>query len=201
MTETLLKIHDVMDGVPGEYEIIIAMGDREELHPEIPQLPNQWVIKTYGDSLERSILAGFSFARGEKFIICDADNYHPFSKIPEMVKRLDTHEMVAGSRFITGGQLNMTPFRALVSKFFRFYAQLFGAHLSDPMTGFFAVRKDVVNRMMFKPYTWKIALEIDIKTKPTLYEFPIVPQPRTVGVSKSCIKIGLKLMRDIIIGY
>ena len=69
-----------MSSIPSRYEIIIAMGDRETLYPHIPPLPNQRVIKTYGDTLERSILAGFSFAKGTKIIVCDADNYHPYSR-------------------------------------------------------------------------------------------------------------------------
>jgi len=55
----LRELHEMMSEVPGQYEIIVAMGDRETLHPDIPSLPCQRIIKTYGDSLERSILAGF----------------------------------------------------------------------------------------------------------------------------------------------
>ncbi len=196
----LLRLFDVIHSKFADYEVIIAMGDREKLFPDIPSLPNQRVIKTYGDSLERSILTGFSFARGSKILVCDADEYHPVDKIPEMITLLGTYEMVVGSRYIPGGELNMSWFRSLVSRCFVLYARLFGSRLSDPMTGFFAVRKDVVDRVVFKPYTWKTALEIDIKAQPTLYEIPIVPKPRTAGISKSSIKTGLKLMRDIVCG-
>jgi len=198
--EFLLELHEVMCGVPGQYEIIVATGDRETLHPDIPSLPNQLFIKTYGDSLERSILTGFSFARGSRIVVCDADNYHPIHKIPEMIELLDTHEMVVGSRYIPGGELNMGWFRSLVSRCFVLYAHLLGSRLSDPMTGFFAVRKEIIDKVVFKPFTWKICLEIDMKAKPKLTEIPIVPEPRAVGKSKTSLKTGLKLMRDMING-
>ena len=189
-----------MTEVPERYEILIAMGDREELYPDLPSLPNQLIIKTYGDNLERSILAGFSFAKGTKLVVCDVDNYHPYHKIPEMVRLLDTYEMVVGSRYLPEGELNMSLFRSLVSQLFVHYAHLFGSHLSDPMTGFFAVRKDVVNKVKYRPFTWKTCLEIELKAKPRFIEIPIVPKPRTTGISKTSMITGLKLARDMLLG-
>jgi len=200
LDDFLLRLFDAVHSEIADYEVIIVMGDREKLFPNIPSLPNQRVIKTYGDSLERSILTGFSFARGSKVVVCDADGYHPVDKIPEMIRLLGTYEMVAGSRYIPGGELNMSWFRSLVSRCFVFYAHLLGSRLSDPMTGFFAVRKDVIDKVVFKPFTWKICLEIDMKAKPKLVEIPIVPKPRTVGASKTSLRTGLKLARDMING-
>lgn len=200
LPDFLGRLHEVMTEIPERYEILIAMGDREKLYPTIPPFPNQRIIKTYGDTLERSILAGFSHAKGTKILVCDVDNYHPFYKIPEMIKLLDMYEMVAGSRYLPEGELNMSLFRRFVSRFFVMYAHLFGSNLSDPMTGFFAVRKDIVNKIMFRPFTWKTCLEIELKAKPHLVEIPIVPKPRTSGVSKTKLKTGFKLMRDIILG-
>jgi len=194
----LLRLFNAIRSEIADYEVIIGMGDREELFPDIPSLPNQRVIKTYGDSLERSILTGFSFARGSRIVVCDADDYHPVNKIPEMVRLLDTYEMVVGSRYVPGGELNMSWFRSLVSRCFVFYAHLLGSRLSDPMTGFFAVRKDVIDRVVFKPFTWKVCLEIDMKARPKLAEIPIIPGPRVAGKSKTSLKTGLKLVRDMV---
>jgi len=200
LPDFLIRLHTVLEKLNTSYEVIIAMGDREDNWADPPEHPNQRVIKTYGDSLERSILAGFSFSKGELLVVCDVDNYHPVSAIPLMVTRLAQYEMVAGSRFISGGRLNMSPFRTFISKFFRSCARSYGSRLSDPMTGFFGIRKEVIDKVTFKPYIWKVALEIEMKSRPTLYEIPIVPQPRMAGISKSSIKIGLKLMRDMISG-
>ncbi len=189
-----------MTEVPERYEILIAIGDREKLYPDIPPLPNQRIIKTYGDTLERSILAGFSFAKGTKIVVCDVDGYHPISRIPEMLKLLDTYEMVAGSRYLPEGELNMSLFRSLVSHLFVLFAHLLGSRLSDPMTGFFAFRKEIIDKMLFRPFTWKTCLEIDMKARPTLKEVSIVPKPRTAGMSKTSMKTGLKLARDMLLG-
>jgi len=196
--EFLLRLFDIMHPRHGDYEIIVAMGDREKVHPTIPSLPNLRVIKTYGDSLERSILSGFSYARGSKIAVCDADGYHPIKHLPRMFKLLNEYEMVAGSRYLPGGRANHGLFRDFISWCFVQWAHLFGSTLTDPMTGFFAVRKDVIDRVRFKPFTWKTCLEIEMKAHPRLIEIPMVAGQREAGVSKSSIKTGLKVIWDIL---
>jgi len=194
----LLKLFNIMHPRMGDYEVIIAMGDREKEFPDILNLPNQCVIKTYGDSLERSILSGFSHAKGGKLAVCDADGYHPIEQLPQMFKLLDKYEMVVGSRYISGGQANHGVFRDIISWCFVQWAHLFGSVLTDPMTGFFAVRKDVIDKVKYKPFTWKTCLEIEMKAHPNVIEIPMIAGRREVGVSKSSIKVGLKLMWDIL---
>lgn len=194
----LLKIFNIMHPMGGDYEVIIAVGDREKEFPDIPALPNQRIIKTYGDSLERSILSGFSHAMGYKILCMDADGYHPVDRIPEMIKLLDEYEMVVGSRYVPGGQANHGILRDFISWCFVKWAHLFGSTLTDPMTGFFAVRKSVIDKVTFKPFTWKTCLEIEMKAHPSLVEIPMIAGHREAGVSKSSIKTGLKLIWDIL---
>ena len=193
-----MRLHEVVGSLPGRYEIIVAMGDRETLFAPIPPLPNQRVIITYGDSLERSILAGFSNARGDKIMVCDADDCHPIEQIPKIFYGLEDYEMVAASRYIPGGKSDLGPFRNFISWSFSTVAKLCGSKLTDPMVGFFGIRKEVLNRVRFKPFVWKIPLEIELKAKPTITEFPTVATARSIGKTKTTIKIGLKIMWDMV---
>lgn len=198
LNKFLLRLHEVMESVPEQYEIIVAMGDRENLHVPVEWMPHQKVIKTYGDSLERSILGGFSHANGNKIVLTDADGCHQIEKIPDMIRFLDKYEMVAASRYLSGAGSNLSTFRSFVSWCLNFWARLFGSKLSDPMVGFIAVRKTVIDRVRFKPFTWKIPLEIELKAKPTLYQFGAKIRKREEGKSSATAKIGLKIAWDII---
>jgi len=194
----LFQLHEVMSHVSDQYEVLVVTGDREEHNYPFPSLPNQRHLVSYGDSLERSILLGFSTAQWNKVLCIDADGYHPVDKIPGMIKLLDEYEMVVGSRYVPGGQANHGILRDIVSWCFVKWAQLFGSTLTDPMTGFFAVRKDVIDKVKYKPFTWKTCLEIEMKAHPSVFEVPMVAGQREAGVSKSSIKVGLRLMWDIL---
>jgi len=190
--EFLLRLHEVLGDIPEDYEVLVIVGDREQLHTPIPSLPHQKIYKSYGDNLERAILLGFSVARGDKIVVMDADGSHPPEAIP--VKLLDKHEMVVASRFMKGGRFEAPPHRKLVSKFFTSVAQFLGSRLSDPMSGFFAVRKNVIDKIRFQPYPWKVCLEIELKSDVNPAEIPIHFKKRRAGVSKAGLKVGLKLL-------
>jgi len=197
LPDFLSRLHGVLRDLGVPYEIIIAMGDREKEWVEPPPHPNQRVIRTYGDTLERSILGGFSHAKGDKIMVCDADDCHPIEKIPEIFYGLDEYEMVVGSRYIAGGRSDLGTFRNFISLMFGMWAKLFGSKLTDPMVGFFGIRRELLDRVQFKPFTWKIPLEIELKSRPTFTSFPSTVMGRTIGESKTSVKIGLKIAWDI----
>jgi len=197
LPDFLSRLHGVLEKLDTSYEIIIAMGDKEDKWIDPPTHPNQRVIKTFGDSLERSIIGGFSHAKGEKIMVCDADDCHPIEKIPLIFNGLDEYEMVVGSRYIPGGKSDLGTFRNLISWIFGKWAKLWGSKLTDPMVGFFGIRRTVLDRMRFKPFTWKIPLEIELKAKPTFTSFPVTAMGRTIGKTKTSVKVGLKIAWDI----
>lgn len=197
----LIRLHEICESIPEPYEIIIAMGDKETLNKPIDWMPHQKTIKTYGDSLERSILAGFSHAKGEKLILTDSDGCHQIEKIPEIASKLDEYEMVAASRYLPGADSNLSSLRSFVSWCLNQWAHLLGSRLSDPMVGFMGVRKSVVDKVRFKPFTWKIPLEIELKANPKLYQFGAKIRKREAGKSSASAKIGLRIAWDIFWRY
>lgn len=184
------------------HEIIVVTSDKQR-GSVIPVMPpvassNVRVVKSYGDSLERAILLGFSVAEGEKIVVMDADGSHPAFLVLTLVNALDDYEMAVASRFISGGRYVTSPFRGFISWVFTKYAQLLGSSLSDPMTGFFGIRKSCVDGVRFKPIKWKVALEISNKGRPKTLEVPYLFVNRKVGRSKSSWKIGFKILWDIL---
>lgn len=190
----LSSIHEILADIPDSYEVLVAQGDRETKNYPYPQFPHQRTIWTYGDSLERSILGGFSHAAEDKIIVMDADGSHQPSILPQIWRLLNEYEMVVGSRFMKGSVFESGIFRRFISWLTIMMARWAGSKLSDPMSGFFGVRKGVLKRCRFRPLVWKTALEIEIRAKPTVKEIPINFAERSAGKSKTSLKIGIKLL-------
>ena len=194
----LEKLGDDLSTIIEGNEIILVMGERETLRPEIPRLRNLKVAISYGDGLERAILTGFTMASGEKLIVMDGDGSHDPRDVLRLAGELDRHEMVVGSRFLEGSVFQQSRARALVSRFFIFWARLNGSRLNDPMSGFFGIRRELLNRVRFKPFKWKICLEMELKARPNISEIPIKFSKRSSGSSKSTLMIGIKILFDLI---
>lgn len=195
-----MDLHEVMSEIPSKYEILVVMGDKEKLHPHIPKMLNQQLLKSYGDSLERAILTGFSHAEGHIIIVMDADGSHPIFAIPDMIKGLIKHDMVVGSRYLDESEYDYSPLRKFVAWCFRKYAHIHGSQLSDPMSGYFAIKRDLLDKVRFKPLTWKTGLEIELKASPSILEIPIKFKKRQAGFSKANAKTGIKIIFDLLLG-
>lgn len=197
LTPFLSELHRVMRATSLTYEVAVIASDREKLSVPIPKYKNQSVFTSYGDALERAILLGFSVTTGDIIVVCDADGSHPPKEIPWILRALDAHDLAIGSRFVDGGASDDKQFRKLVTWCFARYAQFFGSHLSDPMSGFFAVKRELVEKTRFKPFKWKVALELELKSRVNVAEVPFHFKKRQRGVSKASIKTGLKILKDI----
>lgn len=192
------KIHEVLVALPDSYEVIVVTGDKEKEPFKLPEVKNTRHVVTYGDSLERSILSGFSHARGDKIAVMDADGSHNPENLPLMASLLDEYELVVGSRFVGEAEFAASPTRGLVTWAFRVVASQAGSRLRDPTSGFFAVRREVLDRCRFRPLVWKTALEVELRANPTIKEIPIKFIERKNGKSNTNIKIGLKLLWQLL---
>src|SRR6202030_703634 len=108
---------------------------------------------------------------------CHADLSHPPEKIPEMVALLAGNvDVVVGSRFADGSSTadDWGVLRWLNSRVATLLA-LPLARLSDPMSGFFAMRRSTfLAGRDFNPIGYKILLELIIKCRcKVVAEIPI----------------------------
>ena len=80
----------------------------------------------------------------------DADFSHDPARIPDMVRLLDTHDMVLGSRYVPGGAVDVgwPAWRKALSGFGNFYARtILGMPLRDMTTGFRMWRRQTLDGM------------------------------------------------------
>jgi dolichol-phosphate mannosyltransferase len=118
-----------------------------------------------------AVVAGIAAARAPWVCVMDADLQHPPATIAALREQADTakSDLVVASRFRDGGSIaGLSATRTLVSRSLAALARLaFPRRLravSDPLTGFFLVRRDALDLAVLRPNGFKILLEILIRS-------------------------------------
>lgn len=138
----------------------------EELVTELSKkYPCRIIVRTTERGLSSAVLRGFEEAQGDLLICMDADLQHPPEKLLEMFEALDKSEFVIGTRY--AGQDSVDKdwplYRRVISSGARMLAIPL-TPLSDPMTGFFGIKKEVLERgKNISPIGFKICMELFVK--------------------------------------
>jgi dolichol-phosphate mannosyltransferase len=142
------------------------------------------------DGLSGAVLRGMAEATGAKLVVMDADLQHPPEKLPELLAPLESGDadFVLGSRYVPGGSTSgkWTFLRMINSRTATLLARPFAGHTHDPMSGFFALRRQSYEHAQrLTPLGYKIGLELMCKCRAkNVREIPIHFAPRTHGQSK-----------------
>jgi dolichol-phosphate mannosyltransferase len=121
----------------------------------------------------------------------DADLSHSPDVIPKMVEELSNPDtdIVVASRYTRGGSIIGWPFkRRLISKGavkIARYGLRLNKQVTDPMSGFFALRRHVIDKVKIDSAGYKILLEILVKSENArVKEIPYTFTNRLAGKSK-----------------
>ena len=149
------------------------------------------------DGLGSAILNGIQQAKGDTIVVMDCDFSHPPQVIPKLLESIKKYQydIAVASRYIKGGNIQGWSLkRKLMSKFATLIAKKgLGITTKDPMSGFFAFKKNILNGLNIDAIGYKILLEILVKTKNvSIKEIPYTFQDRELGSSK----LGLKTIID-----
>jgi dolichol-phosphate mannosyltransferase len=160
----------------------ISNTHNKKLHVEIIRREGKF-------GLSSAIVAGVQFATGDLLVVMDGDFSHPPQVIPSIIESLQDSncDIVVASRYIKGGSIIGWPFkRRLMSKGATKIAQYgLGIEVKDPVSGFFAFRRDIIDGVKFDAIGYKMLLEILVKTKGArVKEVPYTFTNRSVGKSK-----------------
>ena len=141
------------------------------------------------NGLSSAILNGIQNAKGETIVVMDSDFSHPPQIIPKMIEALKQYQcdLVVASRYITGGNIQgWTTKRKIMSKIATIVAKKgLGVKIKDPMSGFFAFKKNIIKELNFDALGYKFLLEILVKTKDiNIKEIPYTFENRKFGSSK-----------------
>lgn len=157
----------------------------EELSEEYDNL--RVLRRTDKRGLSSAVLDGFEIAKGRIIGVIDADLSHPPEKIPELIEPIMNGEadMTIGSRYIDEGGIEKWPVLRKLSSKIATLLVLGLTRVKDPMSGFFFIRREVIENKKLNPLGFKIGLEILVKGEyKNVIEVPIIFADREYGESK-----------------
>lgn len=188
-------LHEIMSREGISYEVVVVDDSSPDGTADavrsLTHLYNvKLVVRPGKMGLASAILDGFKVARGSFLAVMDADLQHPPEALPEMLKKLlGGCDIVIGSRYVSGGS---TPGWSLLRKAVSRGADLVAKVLlsrtrgvKDTMSGYFILRREVVDGVDLNPKGFKLLLEILVKGRfNKACEYPIEFRTRAWGKSK-----------------
>jgi len=160
------------ESIPGDYELIVVDDDSpdhtwqvaESLTREYQQLR---VMRRQNErGLSSAVIRGWQAARGRVLGVIDGDLQHPPEVLTQLLRAIQKGaDMAVGSRHVDGGGVSSWSF---VRRFLSRGAQLLGliilpdvlSRVSDPMSGYFMVRRSSIAGVTLNPVGYKILLEV-----------------------------------------
>lgn len=173
----------------GTYDVAKQLAKKYKVRP---------ILRLERKDLSLSVLEGLKKAKGDIIAVMDADLSHPPEMLPKLIKQLDYHDLVIGSRIIKGGKVEDWPIhRYLVSYVARLMARPLTA-VNDSLSGFFVMKKKVIKGVSLKPRGYKILLEILVKGKyNSIKEISYVFRNRDTGDSNISIMVYYNYLRHL----
>jgi dolichol-phosphate mannosyltransferase len=202
----------VLDNIPAlRYEIIIVDDDSPDrtwekalqLSQKFPQI--RAIRRQDQRDLSAAVLRGWQVARGDVFAVMDADLQHPPETIPELWRAIRRGaDLAIASRNIEGGGVSdWTLPRRIVSR----CAQLLGlvvlpevtGKVSDPMSGYFMVRRSALEGRELHPLGYKILVEVLARgTVEKISEVPYVFRETPHRPSKHSAAVSAQYLQHLI---
>jgi len=154
------------------------------------------------DGLGSAILKGIQQAKGDTIVVMDCDFSHPPQIIPKLIESIKKYQydIAVASRYIKGGKIQGWSLkRKFMSKFATLIAKKgLGIDAKDPMSGFFAFKRNIIKGLNIDAIGYKVLLEILVKTKDVnIKEIPYTFQDRKFGSSKLNIKTIFDYYRSV----
>ncbi len=197
--------------LPGDYELILVDDNSpdetwkiaQELIPTYPQLRVMRRIEERG--LSTAVIRGWQVAQGEILGVIDADLQHP----PEILLKLLAEiqrgaDLAVASRHVEGGGVSDW---SVIRRFLSRGAQTLGllilpgviGRVTDPMSGYFLVRRSCLEGKTLSPVGYKILIETlgrgDVRW---IGEVGYVFQERQEGESKVTSKQYIEYLQHLV---
>ncbi len=155
-----------------------------------------------GNGLGGAVTAGMRAAKGDWVCVMDADLQHPPELIPKLLRSAleGKAEVLVASRYAGSGEADgLGSLRLAASKLCTLAARLLFPrrlrNVSDPLSGFFLVRREAIDPDRLQPRGFKILFEILVRNPHlAVTEIPFSFQIRYSGETKASAREGLRYL-------
>jgi len=212
LADLIAQLTALLDPELGDdYELIVVDDDSPdrtwELASELTaRYPKLRVLRRESErGLSSAVIRGWQIARGEVLAVIDADLQHP----PEVTVQLWREmakgaDLAVGSRHVEGGGVSdWSLLRRMLSR----GAQLLGlvllpgvlGRVSDPMSGYFMIRRAAIAGVTLHPLGYKILVEVIGRGNVRwIAEVGYVFRERTEGQSKVTWRVYVEYLRHLV---
>jgi dolichol-phosphate mannosyltransferase len=182
------------DSSDGTYDVAFEIARRD------PRM--RCLRRVNRNGLAGAVIEGWLASSADFVAVIDGDLQHDESILPQMYAALEVGEgnLAIGTRIADPSKPGgLSPARQKLSDLGKwFFGLVAGVGVSDPMSGFFMTRRDVVARHAAKLSAdgFKILVDLVLTARHELkvVEVPYVFRPRTAGESKLSPLVGLDFL-------
>ena len=194
---------DVLNSIGVKAEIILVDGGSQDGTEQAAESRGARVVRQTERGYGGALLAGFAATSAPFIVTMDADLSHRPSFVTEMWKnRLNAHVLI-GSRYVTGGEAEMTLSRRILSKILnKTYSRLLALPIKDLSSGFRMYRADTVKHLQLTARDFDVLEEILIKVYSegwSIIELPFRYMTRGSGRSHAkLLKFGIAYLKTLV---
>ena len=198
ITQLIFQVTSILEKITKDFEIIVVDDNSSDYTWQIAEElavgnPHLKVLRRCNErGLATAVVDGWKAARGKILGVMDGDLQHPPETLQELLNSMlaTDADIIVASRNVTGGGVSEWSF---IRRFLSWGATLFTTLLlpgilhavRDPMSGYFLIRRSVIESARLKPVGYKILLEVLARGKyKTVAEVPYVFRERSEGGSK-----------------
>jgi dolichol-phosphate mannosyltransferase len=209
--ELVLRLNQRLD-VPAE---LVFVDDSSDHTPEViaaaatwSQLPVRLLHRPRPDrGLGGAVVLGLREAQAPWAVVMDADLQHPPEFVPTLYAETQVNQvdMVVASRYRDGGGRDglANAYRMLASSMSCLLVRCafpgLLRHVTDPLSGFFAVRREALDLPALRPHGYKILLELIARSRSLrVTEVGFLFAPRHAGESKFSVQEILRFLWHLV---
>jgi dolichol-phosphate mannosyltransferase len=201
----LERLRVAMSGAPADYEFLVVDDDSTDGTAEVAgqcakRDPRVRVFTRHGKrGLAGAVLYAWAQTDSNLLGVIDADLQHPPDVLPKLLEPvMNGNDIAIASRYVSSkdnGLGEWNRLRAFISRAGTLATaplQKKNMRISDPLSGFFVVRRECIEGLDLKPEGFKILLEILVRGRiEHPKEVPFHFGVRHAGKSKADFKVAL----------
>ena len=212
------QIQRALEPLPLSYEVIVVDDGSTDGTPAMVRGYSEsdsrirLICRENQRGLAGAIVYGWRHSDADLLGVIDADLQHPPELLPALLEAMcEDCDIAIGSRYADKNSVDgWNPVRAAISRVSTWAAlplQRRELRIEDPMSGFFIVRREVIDGLCFETKGFKLLLEILVRARiRSVREIPFHFGVRTAGKSKAGAAVAWrylhllgKLSRDLIL--